>query len=64
MLTNSGGILFKNMAAQNIDLNFISGLSEINEADLNSMLNGYLTSVNDEVFFSLWIFSSRIEFTL
>ena len=49
MLTNSGGILFKNMTAQNIDHNIISGLSTINETDLNTMLNGYLTSVNDEV---------------
>ena len=36
------------MAAQNIDLNIISGLSTINEANHNSMLNGYLASVNDE----------------
>ena len=54
MLTTSGGILFQNMAAQNmdaqnIDLNIISGLNTINEADLNSMLNGYLASANDEV---------------
>ena len=49
MLTNSGGILFKNMAAQNIDVNIISGLSTINEADLNSMLNEYWACVNDEV---------------
>ena len=43
MLKNSGDILFKTMAAQNIDLNIISGLSTINKADFNSMLNGYLT---------------------
>ena len=49
MLTNSGGILFQNMAAQNIDVNIISGFSTINEADLNSMLKGYLAPVNDEV---------------
>ena len=37
------------MAAQNIAVNIISGPSTINEADLNSMLNGYLECVNDEV---------------
>ena len=37
------------MAAQNIDVNVISGLSTTNEADLNSMLKGYLAYVNDEV---------------
>ena len=45
MLTNSGSILFKNMAAQNIDLNIISGKDVI-----------YISSPSDQ----LSPFKSRI----